>query len=122
MSRDRTWSQIRDEALAEDPEAGAVYEELEQRMAFVRPVILERQRRGWSQRRLAEEAGMKQPQVARFEAAETDPRVSTVVRLHRALDLDPRTGRRVRGSRAGVSPDLVGTGKPLTKRRPRART
>jgi len=47
----------------------------------------ERRRRGWSQRNLAEAAGTNHEAVRRLESAQTDPRLTTVLRLLVALDL-----------------------------------
>ncbi len=43
---------------------------------------------GLSQRRLAEQVGMTQAQISRIEQALSDPRLSTVVELARALNLE----------------------------------
>jgi transcriptional regulator with XRE-family HTH domain len=45
-----------------------------------------RERRGWTQARLADAAGMTQPAVARFEAGGTIPTLQVLDRLARALD------------------------------------
>jgi HTH-type transcriptional regulator / antitoxin HipB len=52
------------------PEVAAAYEQL-----------------GWSQRQLAERAGMSQPGVARFEAGGTNPTLPLLERLAEALGL-----------------------------------
>jgi len=43
--------------------------------------------RGLSQRALAERAGMPYPMVARLELGQTDPRLSTLRRLAKALNV-----------------------------------
>jgi transcriptional regulator with XRE-family HTH domain len=45
-----------------------------------------REQRGWTRARLAEQAGMTQPAVARFEAGGTVPTLIVLERLARALD------------------------------------
>jgi len=56
-----------------------------------------RERRGWTQARLAEAAGLTQPAVARFEAGGTVPTIPVLERVANALEaelvvrLDPRT-------------------------------
>jgi ribosome-binding protein aMBF1 (putative translation factor) len=47
-----------------------------------------RLRRGWSQRTLAEAAGMKQPHIARLETGKNDPSLTTMRRLAIALDVE----------------------------------
>ena len=46
-----------------------------------------REELGWSQRQLAERAGMTQPGVARFEAGGTTPTIPVLERLASALGL-----------------------------------
>ncbi len=48
-----------------------------------------RMRRGWSQRTLAEAAGMKQPHIARLERGQNDPSLDTIRRLAEALEIPP---------------------------------
>jgi ribosome-binding protein aMBF1 (putative translation factor) len=83
-----SWESMREEILDSDPEARRLYDAMEPRMRVIRPVIARRSERGWSQRQLAEAAGMTQPQVARFESGDTDPRLSTIQKLYAALDID----------------------------------
>ena len=50
-------------------------------------VRLRREELGWSQRQLAERAGMSQPSVGRFEAGGTNPTLPLLERLAQALGL-----------------------------------
>ena len=50
-------------------------------------VRLRREEQGWSQRQLAERAGMSQPGVARFQAGGTTPTLPLLERLAEALGL-----------------------------------
>ncbi len=43
------------------------------------------EQRGWSQRELADRAGMKQPQLARLETGQVEPKLDTLQRLAEAL-------------------------------------
>ena len=81
-----SWKAMK-ERLLEDEERRAAYDELEQRMRLVRAVIVARNARGWSQRDLAQAAGLKQPAIARFEKADSDPRLGTVTKILSALQL-----------------------------------
>jgi transcriptional regulator with XRE-family HTH domain len=67
-----------------------------------------REDRGLSQRALAERASMPYPMIARLELGQTDPRLSTLGRLAKALNITvgelvdgtPGTGRRPARQRA----------------------
>lgn len=80
-----SWREIRDSFLA-DPDVQQAYLELEPRFAVVRQLIALREERGWSQRELADRAGMKQPQLARLETGQVEPRFDTLQRLATALN------------------------------------
>jgi transcriptional regulator with XRE-family HTH domain len=62
------------------------------RTAVARAVALKvltyRTEHGLSQRGLAEELGMAQPQVARLEAGEHNPTIDTLARLAQTLDIE----------------------------------
>jgi HTH-type transcriptional regulator / antitoxin HipB len=78
------------------PEVAAAYEQTRLRYELGEAVMLRREELGWSQRQLAERAGMSQPGVARFEAGGTNPTLPLLERLAQALgltlnvSLDPR--------------------------------
>jgi ribosome-binding protein aMBF1 (putative translation factor) len=80
-----SWHQVRDSFLA-DPEVKAAYEELAPRFAVARQLISLREQLGWSQRELADRAGMKQPQLARLETGQVEPKLETLQRLAKAMD------------------------------------
>jgi ribosome-binding protein aMBF1 (putative translation factor) len=79
-----SWREIRDGFLA-DPEVQQAYSDLEPRFAVVRQLIELREKHGWSQRDLAERAGMKQPQLARLETGQVEPKLDTLQRLAKAM-------------------------------------
>ena len=79
-----SWREVRDSFLA-DPEVQASYQELAPRFAVVRQLIALREQRGWSQRELADRAGMKQPQLARLETGQVEPKLDTLQRLAQAM-------------------------------------
>ena len=79
-----SWREVRVGFLA-DPEVQAAYEELAPRFAVVRQLIALREQRGWSQRELADRAGMKQPQLARLETGQVEPKLDTLQRLAKAM-------------------------------------
>lgn len=59
----------------------------EQYYANARGLAVLRLRRGWSQRTLAEVAGMKQPHIARLETGQNNPSLDTMCRLAAALNI-----------------------------------
>ncbi len=69
------------------PEVAAGYEQARLRYELAEAVRARREELGWSQRQLAERAGMTQPGVARFEAGGTTPTLPLLERLAAALGL-----------------------------------
>jgi HTH-type transcriptional regulator / antitoxin HipB len=69
------------------PEAAAAYEQTRLRFELAEAVRTRREELGWSQRQLAERAGMTQPGIARFEAGGTTPTLPLLERLAQALSL-----------------------------------
>lgn len=90
MSEDQqrpTWRQVREDALARNPQLRAQYERDIALHTFVSAMIAARSSRGWTQAQLAEAAGTTQPVIARLERAQRDPRLSTMVAVCQALEL-----------------------------------
>jgi ribosome-binding protein aMBF1 (putative translation factor) len=75
------------EARIHRPEVAAAYEQSRLRYELAEAIRARREELGWSQRQLAERAGMTQPDVARFEAVGTTPTVPLLERLASALGL-----------------------------------
>jgi HTH-type transcriptional regulator/antitoxin HipB len=75
------------EARIHRPEAAAAYEQVRLRYELAEAIRARREELGWSQRQLAERAGMTQPGVARFEAGGTTPTLPLLERLANALGL-----------------------------------
>jgi HTH-type transcriptional regulator / antitoxin HipB len=69
------------------PGAAEAYEQTRLRFELAEAVRTRREELGWSQRQLAERAGMTQPGVARFEAGGTTPTIPVLERLADALGL-----------------------------------
>jgi HTH-type transcriptional regulator/antitoxin HipB len=69
------------------PEADEAYEQARLRFELAEAVRSRREELGWSQRQLAERAGMTQPGVARFEAGGTNPTIPVLERLADPLGL-----------------------------------
>jgi ribosome-binding protein aMBF1 (putative translation factor) len=69
------------------PEAAAAYDAARLRYELAEAIRSRREVLGWSQRQLAERAGMTQPGIARFEAGGTIPTLPLLERLAAALGL-----------------------------------
>ena len=76
------------------PEAAAAYEQTRLRYQLAETVRLRRGELGWSQRQLAERAGMSQPGIARFEAGGTTPTLTLTVSLGPRQRRSPARRRR----------------------------
>lgn len=73
---------------ARDPEFAAAREALRPQYEFRRALIKARLERGLTQRAMAEKLGVKQSALARWEAGETLPTLTTLYRLAQVLDLE----------------------------------
>lgn len=47
-----------------------------------------RKKKGYTQVALAEKSGLKQSQIARLESNSSEPRVSTLIKISKALDFE----------------------------------
>ena len=86
------------QARMDRPEVAAEYEQTRLRYELAEAVRLQREELGWSQRQLAERAGMSQPGVARFEAGGTTPTLPLLARLALGLTLNVSLGPQQRRS------------------------
>jgi ribosome-binding protein aMBF1 (putative translation factor) len=75
------------EARIHRSDVAAAYEQSRLRYELAEAIRARREELGWSQRQLAERAGMTQPGVARFEAGGTTPTLPLLERLASALGL-----------------------------------
>jgi len=75
------------EARIQRPGVAAANEQARLRYELAEAIRARREELGWSQRQLAEQAGMTQPGVARFEAGGTTPTLPLLERLASALGL-----------------------------------
>lgn len=73
---------------ARDPEFAAARQALEPQQEFRRALIKARLERGLTQRAMAEKLGVKQSALARWEAGETVPTLSTLFRVAQVLGLE----------------------------------
>ena len=83
---DRMMDRIR----RDDDVAGEEYDRLCERARVVAPIVHARHVAGWTQRDLAQRAAVPQPVIARLEAGDNDPKLSTLTKLAHALGLELR--------------------------------
>jgi len=65
----------------------AEYEALSPEYEVVKTIIKQRLKRGWSQTKLAEAVGSRQPVISRLERGEGNPSLQTLQKIANALDL-----------------------------------
>jgi ribosome-binding protein aMBF1 (putative translation factor) len=87
MSGRRAWSDVRAERLTK-PKARQAYQAAMRAFQIGEEVRRLRAERGLSQQQLAERMGVPQSVVARLEAGGVEPRLSTLDRVARALDVE----------------------------------
>jgi transcriptional regulator with XRE-family HTH domain len=59
------------------------------RETFAGNLRRQRLKRGWSQEELGRRCGLHRTEISLLERSERDPRLATIVRLARALELTP---------------------------------
>ncbi|WP_406401469.1 helix-turn-helix domain-containing protein [Streptomyces sp. NBC_00879] len=91
MNGRKTWAELRQETLAH-PEAREAYEATRIRFELGRAVRERREALGMTQAQLAQQAGLQQPAVARFEAGGTMPTLPLLERFASALGLRLNVG------------------------------
>ena len=98
------WKAFLAEMEAADPALKAARQELRPQYEFRRALIAARLEAGLAQRQMAERLGIKQLALARWEAGETLPTVTTLHRVAQVLGLEftitPDTPLAVRPHRA----------------------
>lgn len=83
----RTWEDYKNHVKAISEEERHNMEEIEEVSDIVSSIIRRRRELGISQRALAEQCGVPQSSVARIETLKTTPKLDTLIKLMRALDL-----------------------------------
>ena len=81
----RKWEDLEKELLA-DPAVKKEYDKLAPRYAIISEIISARIKRGMTQRQIAEKMGTKQSAIARLESGNSNPSISFLEKLARALD------------------------------------
>jgi transcriptional regulator with XRE-family HTH domain len=88
LSEMKTNAEVIAEDLANDPAFRAEWERTTLARAVAIAIVRYRAEHDLSQRQLAEVVGMSQPQVARLELGEYNPRMETLMRLSSRLGLE----------------------------------
>jgi len=115
LSDMKTFDQVLAEEL-KDPEFRARWERTALARAIANQVIAYRDRHELTQTQFGELLGMKQPAVARLEAAEHNPSIETLVKLATALDIEvnininPKTKPPKLATKLARTTDAVATG------------
>lgn len=83
----RTWKDYKNHVKSISEEERRNMEKIEEVSNIVSSIIRRRQELGISQRTLAERCGIPQSSIARIETLKTTPKLDTLVKLMRALNL-----------------------------------
>jgi transcriptional regulator with XRE-family HTH domain len=84
----KTSDELLAEQLANDPAFRAEWERTALARGVAVALVRYRAERGLAQKDLADRLGMTQPQVARLEAGDVNPRIDTLMRLASELDIE----------------------------------
>ncbi len=83
----KTFEEVKKEWL-KDPEFKKQYEALKLQRSFMKLLVEQRQKKGLTQKELAEKIGTKQSSIARFESGAYNPTLLFVKRLADALGVE----------------------------------
>jgi len=77
-----TWDELKKDITSLSPED---WTEIDFKVKIIGEILKARQEENVTQRALEELSGVKQPVIARIESGDTDPQISTVLRILRPL-------------------------------------
>jgi transcriptional regulator with XRE-family HTH domain len=100
LSELKTNDKILEQELSSDPDFRAHWERTALGRAVALAIVRYRAEHGLSQRDLAQQLGMKQPQVARLELGEVNPSIETLSRVASKLGIEFTIDVRPAGARA----------------------
>lgn len=83
----RTWEEYKEHVKAQSPTDKENMECIEELSSIIGKMILRREELGWSQRELAKRCGITQSSLARLETCRSTPRVDTLIKVLKPLDL-----------------------------------
>jgi ribosome-binding protein aMBF1 (putative translation factor) len=81
----KSHTQLKKEVFAKRPSAKKAYDALEFEFAILDAIITARNKKGMTQKILAEKIGTKQSAIARFEAGQSNPTLSFIQKVSTAL-------------------------------------
>jgi transcriptional regulator with XRE-family HTH domain len=84
---DSFMEEVRAESRAAGPEAVAELDAYSEHFEFARQLLELRKARGWTQKRLADQAGVQQSEISRIERGEGNPTFRTLSALARAFEV-----------------------------------
>jgi ribosome-binding protein aMBF1 (putative translation factor) len=102
---------IRDET----PGLAQAEEELGSRLVVARNVMRLRIQRGYTQKRLAEELGVRQPRIAEIESARANLQIDTLDRLAKVFGVEPATLLKAERPRPRRSPAAAAPIRPADR-------
>ena len=74
--------------LLKNKEVKKLYDEMEYEFTLINAILEQRNKKGVTQKQLAEKMGTKQSAIARFESGNSNPTLSFLKRLSEALGLE----------------------------------
>lgn len=83
----KTWSNYKQYIQTLDTDSNQLVTEIEEQAAIISTMIQQRHALGLSQRDLASLCGMPQSSIARIEASQTTPSLTTLLKLLKPLGL-----------------------------------
>lgn len=83
----KTWSNYKQYIQTLDTDSNQLVTEIEEQAAIISTMIQQRHALGLSQRDLASLCGMPQSSIARIEASQTNPSLTTLLKLLKPLGL-----------------------------------
>jgi ribosome-binding protein aMBF1 (putative translation factor) len=88
-----TFKKFKAKAL-KNPKIKAEYKTLVPEYEVIKIIINQRIKRGWSQTKLAEAIGSRQPVISRLEKGNGNPSLQTLQKIAQALDLSLKVSMR----------------------------
>lgn len=82
-----TWDEYKEHVKATDPAAAKIIDVNEMLSPIIGEIIVRRQELGLNQRALAEKCGVPQSTIARMESGAVTPKLETLIKVCRELDL-----------------------------------